>query len=339
MLLHEKDSEPVVKKVEERLRSGSFTRSELRTYLSFLLNAGRYQECYQLFLKWFGEEKKILWRIFFWILHRSGFKPGRPFMDQLFRANVKLGDQDQIPRYAPWDDLDPRMREVSEQHYSALTRRQKSRREELYEKLEYVRAQRMIEQEEKLLDALEALDPADPILPQARKEFRERWARHVIAEKSRALFDEEFFEAELPLTEEEKTWTHQFGQLVEEIVIARPALAYDMSIGFYFLELFNHALRFLRFADESLATDWLRLELMLKARRFIECLDDLQRVETKYADDPESTFAATYFRALILRGLGQTGAAIELLKSIVSIRPHYRSAHALLLDWSGGHLA
>jgi hypothetical protein len=339
LLFNEKDSELLAQKVITRLKNETMGRRERATFLAFLINAGYYRSTFELFKTWFAEEKRLVWRPFFAVLHRAGFRPGKQFIDNVLSAQIKLEEKDRMMPFSPWDEADQRWKDFSRQHRAVLSQRQKTRREELYEKLEFARSQRMIDQEEKVLKQMRDADPNDPVLLLAEQDFEERWARHIIAEKSRAMFDEEFIDHESNLTPEESTWVEEFSQAVEAFLQDRTYLAYDLSVGFYFLELFNHALRLLRYAESDISVDWFRLELMLKARRFIECLDGLQFVETKYAEDPEATFAATYLRALILHGLGQTGSALQLLKSIVSIRPHYRSAHALLLEWSGGRSA
>jgi hypothetical protein len=59
-------------------------------------------------------------------------------------------------------------------------------------------------------------------------------------------------------------------------------------------------------------------------------------MEIKYISDPETTFAVSYLRAQALQGLGQHGSALEIMQSIVRVRPNYRSAHSLILEWTEG---
>ena len=63
----------------------------------------------------------------------------------------------------------------------------------------------------------------------------------------------------------------------------------------------------------------------------------VNHLEIKYVDDPETTFAVAYLRAQCLRELGQEAAALETLRSLVRVRPNYRSAHALILEWADGN--
>jgi hypothetical protein len=110
-------------------------------------------------------------------------------------------------------------------------------------------------------------------------------------------------------------------------------MAYDFAVGLYVMELYHHAVEMIRLAPTGLAQDWFHLESLFKARRYLECLENINVAELTYSDDPETSFAATYLRARVLHGLGQTHPAKELLRSIVSIRPVYRSAASLLTDW------
>src|SRR5207253_6137253 len=119
----------------------------------------------------------------------------------------------------------------------------------------------------------------------------------------------------------------------EDLARKNPQLAYDLSVMFMFMESYSEALKMLAFAMPSSESQWLRLELLLKAREFVLALDEADRMEMTYSTDPESTFAATYARARALRGLGQTAQAVELIRSIVSVRPNYKSARSLLMDW------
>jgi len=86
----------------------------------------------------------------------------------------------------------------------------------------------------------------------------------------------------------------------------------------------------------SPSADWLRIELMILARKYVDALNEAATLEARYASDPEAAFAITYARARALKGLGQDELATDLLRSLVRVRPSYKSAQSLLMDWSGG---
>ena len=54
------------------------------------------------------------------------------------------------------------------------------------------------------------------------------------------------------------------------------------------------------------------------------------------AHPKDKVVAITYARARALKGLGQDDLATDLLRSLVRVRPSYKSAQSLLMDWSGG---
>jgi hypothetical protein len=105
---------------------------------------------------------------------------------------------------------------------------------------------------------------------------------------------------------------------------------------FYFIEAYTQALTILNLAPSSPERDWMTLDLLIECRRFVECLVSVDQVEIAHCHDPETTFGAAYIRARALHGLGQDAQAIEILQSIVNIRPNYRSARTLMHEWAGG---
>jgi hypothetical protein len=122
----------------------------------------------------------------------------------------------------------------------------------------------------------------------------------------------------------------------EKLAVENREIALDLALAFWFLEDHNRALEILAWAPAGRAHDWLNAELLFASRRFVEALELLNTVEVKYVEDPESTFAVSYLRAQCLKELGQHASALEIMQSIVHIRPHYRSAHALILQWTEG---
>jgi hypothetical protein len=86
-------------------------------------------------------------------------------------------------------------------------------------------------------------------------------------------------------------------------------------------------------SKETVPTDWLRAEILLRGRKFVSLLDHLTWLETAYADDPETVFSVQYLRAQALWGLNQKFVAIEIIEGLLQARPDYRTAHALLDQW------
>jgi hypothetical protein len=99
----------------------------------------------------------------------------------------------------------------------------------------------------------------------------------------------------------------------------------------------NHsaALGFIDRTQITKSTRWLRAEILIHARRFVDLLEELDELELLFAHDPESTSSVIYLRAQALWGLDQRALAISMMESLVKSRLHYRSADALLAEWKG----
>jgi hypothetical protein len=112
-------------------------------------------------------------------------------------------------------------------------------------------------------------------------------------------------------------------------------MAFEFAIAAIMLESYEAALQILEFCEPTESLLWLRLEVLLQCRRFVEVLNEIAQVEVMLAHQPETFFATAYLRAQALWGLGQKHTAIEVIEGVLAARPHYRAASALLNIWSG----
>jgi len=212
------------------------------------------------------------------------------------------------------------------------------RREQLRERLQFFRTNRMYQEEAAAIAELRAVFPEDPEFQVDEKDLALRWARDVIAQHQTIQTD---LTAELSQKLRElPVEMRSLKDLLHSQALARAqkdaSAAYDLALMFSLMEFFSEALEILQHAPPSPQADWLRLELMIKARDYLSALEEANRLEIVYAGDPESTFAVIYSRARALWGLGQSALAIDLMQSLVNVRPNYKSASSLLADWSGG---
>lgn len=211
------------------------------------------------------------------------------------------------------------------------------RKKSLKDKIDFMRNNRMFEQERKALDELQALFPDEPELATAKDSFEERWAREVLASSS-TLTDptQDLIWKTERLTPEQVSAKSLIVDRAKQLAAKDPRLAYDLAICLHFMDFNAEAVEVLGDHQSSPAADWLRLELMIRARQYVTALNETLRLEIAYAGDPEAAFASVYARARALWGLGQNAIATDLLRSLVRIRPNYKSAQSLLLDWTGG---
>lgn len=335
LLIASKDTDVAVKKVIRSLKDRMLSRHETENYLNFLLNAGRSKECLEIYIELFKTKYQVPLYSFCHLLHRSGFRPNKIFFDSLFEANEKVTKEDRFNHLDFWKNLDPRIPPLQQRIQQQLIDQAEERKQKLLGKLEYLSSQRILQEEEKLLKNLIDLFPQDNEIKSLWRQFQDRWAEEIIS-KPKHKSEKNFIDEDPPQYSDSE-WA-----ILDAIVSGfkseakkNKRLRYDLAIGLYFMELYDHAREIIEKSTSTLALDWFYIQSLVKARRFAESLDAIYHIEKRYANDPETAFGATYYRALALFGLGQSGPAIELLRSIVAIRPSYRSAHSLLLKWGG----
>ncbi len=211
------------------------------------------------------------------------------------------------------------------------------RKQALKDKLAYMQANRMFEQEAQVLDEMQAMFPNENEVKAEREAHKLRWAREIIANSSASTDPTLDLNWRVDqLSPEQLAAKKLLVSRAQELADKDPKLAYDLAISLHMMDFSAEALEILQSAEITPAAEWLRLELMIRSRQFVTALEAASRLEIDYANIPNTAFAVTYARARALHGLGQTQAAIDLLRSLVNIRPHYRSAQSLLLEWAGG---
>jgi len=335
MLINAKDSRRVADSLIKRLRAESSNLRERTAFVRFLINGGYLSEVLEMYSDWYKEKRRIPLYEFCYLLNASGFKPSSDFLKNIFLSHQHLGKESNFTHFSAWEVHDSQLAEMRRRKLADCITAEAERKKSLLDRLEYYRVNRMILEEEKLLNELILYYPNDEDLKIQSQAFHERWARAVIARQTVQKFDllREF--PEDTYSAEEMAFIKTVLSEMQNILQQRPQMAYDFALAFCFFEIYEPARLILAQAQSNYAIDWLYAEILLKCRRFAEALDALLQIENKYAHDAENSFGVVYARALALEGLGQTGAAAELLKSLITIRPGYRSAHTLLLKWGG----
>ena len=203
------------------------------------------------------------------------------------------------------------------------------------EKIEFLRSQRMLSEENLALQEYHLTYPNDQSLAQQKQDYEQRWARHIVTENIDQRSQNAVLEEKgAPLSHEQKEVRKLLLQRAYEMIKISPQKNYDLAMTLAFMDFHNEALEILRLGERHAEAEWFELDLLLKSRNFLEALEFSARLEIKYATDPDSSFAVIYARARALWGLGQIAQAIEFMKSIVKIRPHYKNAHSLLSHWT-----
>lgn len=339
-LLKEKnDPLLVADELLQRWRHRLLNETEQLDCAQFLLSAGLYPLLFSEIHRLANESEKIPWAQFAEALGRSGIKPDNYEVDALFNAAESQNALADLLRSRQLDLYSRTFAAKRAELQDIKSREAHNLKLQLKDQIQFVRAQRMFEQELNLLDRMQALFPAESEIEGEKGELRLRWAREVVA-NARASTDPAIeLERRLDhLSPEEENAKVLLIERAHEVAKEKPELAYDLAIGLHAMGFSLEALNVLEHAESQPSADWLKLELMIRARQFVSALEEATRLEEAYVNDPEAVFASTYARARALHGLGETASAIEILRGLVRIRPNYKSAQSLLLDWGGGDL-
>jgi hypothetical protein len=338
MLLGKTSARDILDYLVPRFYDPQFSAEDRRILLAFAWNSGLYQQALDYFPDLLSKRQLIPWAWFAELLAKAKVPAAPELIESLLKGSRRQGQGLDLTLSRSWDAKIP---EIARWRLDAETERKEKfahQRQVLLEKLDFFRNEQLAEEERRLLQLLKKMFPDDRELAAREIEFAERWARHVISthssdaagrnETTELMWGPEVLAAVAPMVNE-----------LKEIAAKRPELTHEFAVALLVMDLDSQAEDFLSVAAADPASDWLRAEVLLRSRRYVDCLDHLTALETKYAGDPETAFSVTYLRAQAFWYLGQPGRAIELIQTLVNIRPNYRSAASLLKQWQTGRPA
>lgn len=336
MLKVEKKPSEVFDELTLYLFRKKITDEERVSIIQFAVNAGLDQQLLSVFVDLFHEKQVVPWNLFMDLIERQKLKPTKHVIESVIKGVRRQKREEDLSLTDKWDKHDGRFLEIRERITKKRHEEFSERKGVLLDKLSFYRAQRMIHEEEKLLKIMRRMFPADQQIRNEFENFKEVQAHEIISrnqEKGRET-KTDYGVLPTPLTKDEKKFVLNLKGFILDIVKKEKHTAYNFAILFRFIGEPRLGLEILRYVPVSASADWLIIDLLIEDGQYIQCLDKVHEVELKYSMDPETTFAATYARARALNHLGQSGKAIDLLKSIIEVRPDYRSAHSLLTEWS-----
>lgn len=110
-------------------------------------------------------------------------------------------------------------------------------------------------------------------------------------------------------------------------------MALDLAIMFYQMEMYTEALLIIDTIEKKTARMlWYSLQISIDGKQYARALSIIDVLRHRQMNTDHS-FSLLYYQALALFGLGQKSEAKQIIANIVKIRPDFRSADSLLLDW------
>ena len=324
--------------VQKQVSNNELAWEQRRPYWVWLYQSGREATLIETAARGLAEKSRVPFDLLIHLCSRQNLAPSAMVVAATLKGVRKQRAQAELLVVTGWDSLDPRISLTRDQLRAQKADDQRRFKDGLLEKFEFLQSQRMTDQARRTLKRMLELYPDDAVFLGLKSAFDESWARDVLANHM-ASSQRESGRPERTRTEPssfDEAMLQSFLLEGERLSVDSRALAADLAIAFWFVGDHPRGLEILHWAEPNASTDWLRAEMLFEARRFIEALEWLNQLETKYVGDPESTFAISYLRAQCLKESGQPARALEILQSIVRVRPNYRSTNALLTEWLEG---
>lgn len=336
ILERKKNPKDLVTTLIRRILDPSLSWEDKRVFWLFLYNSGRHATLMEGLIESLKAKSRVPFDALVTLCAENQIEPTRLAMEALLKGLKRQKALGDIVSAKGWDKFDTRPLQLRQQILALKSEDQKQLKQDLLEKFEFLHSQRMREQAGKVLRRLISLYPEDINLKNMKSAFDEQWARDVLSlHASMIQVDKPDRTLAAPSVADQQM-LKSFAEAAEKFCIQNRSAAVDLAFVFLFMEDFSGALGVLAWAAQSPDVDWLKAETLILARRFIEAMELLNHLEVKFSNDPESTFAVSYLRAQCLYASGQQAQALEIMQSIVRVRPNYRSAHALILDWTAG---
>jgi len=324
------------KKVVAALLSATMPWEEKRGFFAYLFVTGRHSTLMHTMKEVLEAKGRIPYDFLIALCGQAYLQPKPVVLESLVKGLKKQNATADLFAGRQWDRWDQRLMEMRNELLELKIKEQQQFKENLVEKFWFLKNQRMTEQAGRVLRRMLELFPEDPSLHKIKRDYDEQWARDVLATHIAAISDEKMDRTVTAPSSADQEMLRLFLLEGEKLCIENRAIAGDLAIAFWFMEDAARAAEILAWAPPNASNDWLKAELLVGARRFVEALELLNQLEVKYIEDPESTFAVSYLRAQCLHHLGQHASALEIMQSIVRVRSNYRSAHALILEWTAG---
>lgn len=333
LLIQNKSKEDLNFALVEFIEDHFFEPGVLKNYYIFLLNTQNYKQLCLHFITKLNIFDTKLWPFF---LEALSHCPIHLSNEVKFALNEAFKDGNQYSNASRSLMFHNHMGDLAD-HYKRLKKTKQQayffKKQELIDKLEFLKNEKLIDEEQKTLQQLELEYPNEKqFIEKYNEEFQSRWSEHVLSQKKIA------YKTKLKIREDSPEaikFINLLEKEVEQQVVKKAENAIHFCMMFYFMDLYELALKVLQKSGLGAEHSWLELELMILSKHYLSALDLAEKIEKKFYNSPntEVPFAIAYFKAIAYKGLEQNARAIEMLESILKFRPQYRQAERLINEW------
>lgn len=321
--------------VYEKMIASDYEWSEenINTFCLFILKSGRCDLILYFFLKFYKDENLklppayLVWAIVksFPTISKDLHKIVVTYLNEDMKrwvqaSRTKLGD-------AQWPGIRAHRKKLLDLNADKLAKLRK----DLVQKFELFNSQNLTEPAKATIRKLEKVFPNDPEIARITLKFKEKDATNVF-DKHR--YKKSRIDAKPKQDPELISAQQGLAKFIRQEMKKMVGFEADIAIMCITLDMPDVALELFHSPEVINENIWLYMEVLLLNRRNLEVLTLLPSIEKGYSHLPDTFLACTFIRSLALWNLGEKNSAIEVLQSVVEIKPNYRSSDVLLAEWS-----
>lgn len=329
-----RDPEVVAEKVIKLFEDNpeDWSADSLKDLSRFLLRCGLYQHLVGFCLRNINHPKFVMpWSYFI-----ESLTHGLPDLEEDIVKFIVIGiEEENAAEQVCLAEGADRFLKKSTQWKNELKRKRRKQsteiKQQLLDELLTLRTQQLYEQEKILLGKMQRMFPGDQDVLEEVREHKERYALDILSRRSPLGRAREVMEPPPPA--EVQAVTAAFNESLIKMAAVYPEMTFDFAVAAFMVDEFTTSMALLEKMELTNEQHWFYLEVKLKCRHFLEVLAELNPLELRLAHEPETFFATAYLRAQAYWGLEQKYVAIEILESILTARPNYRSSSVLLDLW------
>lgn len=334
LLVQIKDTELVADELLKRWIEKPLSSEQGLIIANFLINAGFFPTLINKAIDLLKSNQPVPWAQLAEALGASLKGVDESLLKTLIDGARKQNLLHELTRSERLDSFCPDMIHLRSEDQQLRNKKLELKKKSLLERLDFLRHEGLNERAQSVLEDLIALFPNTPEYPTLLETLQKQWAGDIIENRAGHYWTSRSLRGPLPQELAQDPYVHALTQSAMEMAQKHSNLAYDLSIMMYTMDYYHEALRLLELSPKNPSTDWLKLELCLKSRRFVEVLQLCRQLEVTYANDPETSFASSYAAAQAYWELGESVQALQILRKLIEVRPQYASAQSLLREWS-----
>lgn len=251
------------------------------------------------------------------------------FLAALFKVPLPESAKNLRPDH-PWCQAPSQVKEALAAHAG---RKLQEKRKHWIHQMELSKNLGLQSEEMKFLEKLQRAFPGDNEFQERRQSSEEQKAHETLLRLKKKHYEA------LPLapldefSAEERRWLDFLREQIEKKASDQVDRRVLFSYIFLFMEDYESAWLLLEPAPHSRPVQFLRVEILLKLKRYLETLPLIDELEMDCLDQKDLLASLQLSKAKAHYGLRQVDVAVEILRGLVFHEPGFREADVLLRAW------